>query len=633
MKDSQPRLGRRAFLGALGGGALALLLPWRGRLGSVLHEGSGEAIAAIRPFRRRLPIPKVLTGSEIRIPIRQAAMPILPGKRTRMWTYGGTFPGPTIRRRAGELTKVTFENRLPKSAGDLSVHLHGGHSRSAFDGQPGGVTAAQPFFLYCQLSKGLSPRASGSNLLIKPGRTKTYTYDLIEDGGPERAAFQWYHDHRLEHTSRNVWHGLAGMFILEDDVEDALPLPSGERDLPLLVVDRSFNRHNQLTDPFGLRPPNDGVTGRMVLVNGAYLPYHHVAAQRYRLRILNASNFRAYNVFLSNRAKLTQIGTDSGLMPAPVQRNKVLLGPAERAELIVDFSGAAGSKVELRSGHRDDGKRSLGSKPYVGPLMQFRVGAPPATPDTTSVPTSLRPLPAWTASAKHAPDRSWVITLGGGFSASWLINGKTFNPARSQAFPVLNTTETWAITNRTAVTHIMHMHHTDWYMLARNGKPPPPWEDCLKETFFVSPGETIMVAGHFSDFTGKYVIHCHMLDHEDHGLMSQFETVAAPSRQPASDEVARRRRGLIPSHRTAPTFGLPDSLPPYAGTLRFTPEASGEEVRHLDVEVDGYPVRTLPASALGEPLDLRLPAGGPGRVTVVAHTADGRMLGATRDYR
>ena len=118
------------------------------------------------------------------------------------------------------------------------------------------------------------------------------------------------------------------------------------------------------------------------------------------------------------------------------------------------------------------------------------------------------------------------FTIGGGLRPLWLVNGKTFDPSRSDAFPVLGTTEAWELHNATAVAHTIHMHHTDWYMISRNGKPPPPWERCLKETFFLDPGDRVVVAGHFSDYTGKYVIHCHMLDHEDHGLMSQFEVVA-----------------------------------------------------------------------------------------------------------
>ena len=119
------------------------------------------------------------------------------------------------------------------------------------------------------------------------------------------------------------------------------------------------------------------------------------------------------------------------------------------------------------------------------------------------MPRRLRPLPAWTENASPKPDRTWRIAIGGGFRPVWTINGKTFNPARSDAFPQLGTTETWEIVNRTAVPHMMHMHHTDWYLLSSNGRPPPPWEDCLKETFFLRPGERIKVAGHFADYLGQ----------------------------------------------------------------------------------------------------------------------------------
>jgi FtsP/CotA-like multicopper oxidase with cupredoxin domain len=439
-----------------------------------------------------------------------------------MWTYGGTFPGPTIRRPAGQRTEVTFHHGLPATAGELTVHLHGGHNRTQFDGQPGGLTASHPRSLYCKIPQGLSARQSGNDLLIEPGGRKTYVYDLREDGRPERAAFQWYHDHRLDHTARNIWRGLAGMWIVDDELDASLPLPSGERDIPLAIADRSFDRHNQLTDPFtGRRPPGDGVLAARVLVNGAYMPHRHVTPQRHRLRLLNLSHFRSYDVHLSNGAPLVQIATESGLMPTPVRRNGVLLGPGERAEVIVDFAGSRGESVELRSAPRRGG---TGARIYSGALMQFRVGAG-RMPDRTRVPRSLRPLPGWTKHVSRTPDRTWTISIGGLFKPTWLLNGKTFNPDRADAFPLLGTTETWEIVNRTGVAHTMHMHHNDWYLLARDGKRPPPWEDCLKETFFVYPGERILVAGRFVDHTGKFLIHCHMLDHEDHGLMGQFQVV------------------------------------------------------------------------------------------------------------
>jgi FtsP/CotA-like multicopper oxidase with cupredoxin domain len=483
------------------------------------------ALAAV-PFRARLPIPRVLDSDHIRIPIREAEQQILPGPKTRLWTFGGTFPGPTIRRRAGRRTRVTFDHELPQKVGELTVHLHGGHNRSRFDGYPGGLTKSQPRSLYCQIPAGLTARQSGNDLLLEPGGRKTYVYDLVEDGRPERAAFQWYHDHRLDRTALHSWHGLAGMWIVDDAFEEALPLPRGERDLQLMIADRTFDRRNQLTDPFSdhRRPPADGILGDAVLVNGAYLPHHPVQAQRYRLRLLNISAFRSYELHLSNGAPMVQIATESGLMPKPIRRRRILLGPAERVEVIVDFGAMRGEAVELRSSAHHPGRNPLGAHTYNGALMQFRVGSE-RLPDRTRVPRHLRPLPNWTRKAKRKPDHRWEITIGGYFKTTWRINGRTFNPDYVETRVQLGTTQTWEIVNRTNVAHVMHLHHTDWYLLERNGHKPPPWEDCLKETFFLYPNEKILLAGHFADYTGKFVVHCHMLDHEDHGLMSQFEVV------------------------------------------------------------------------------------------------------------
>src|SRR5918996_4412465 len=287
------RFERRALLKAAGLAAVALVLPVHLRPDGLGWPGS-EALAASRSrFRRRLPIPRVLTDAQIELRMRKAKVRILPGRKTSMWTYGGTVPGPTIRRPAGEPTQVTFVHDLPPKAGELSVHLHGGHNRSEDDGQPGGLTTSHPKSLYCDISKRLTPRESGNDVLIPPGGERTYTYDLHEGGVPERAAFQWYHDHRLDHTAPNVWRGLAGMWIIDDEFDAALPLPRGDRDLPLMITDRSLDRHNQLIDPFKSEghAPNDGVKGRYALVNGAHLPHHHVGARRYRLRVLNASHF------------------------------------------------------------------------------------------------------------------------------------------------------------------------------------------------------------------------------------------------------------------------------------------------------------------------------------------------------
>ena len=521
-------LSRRRLLGTGGalaaGAALSRALPGAARARRISAAALERRAAR---FRTPLRIPEVLTGSDLEIPIVPARVQVLPGRRTKMWTFGGTFPGPTVRRPSGQTTRVRFDHRLPDAAGELTVHLHGGHNRAAEDGRPGGLTAAQPNSAYCDISPRLSPVESGNDVLIPPGGKRTYEFDGIEDGAPERAAFQWYHDHRLDRSARNVWRGLAGMWILDDDFDSALPLPGGPYDIPLMIADRQLNSRNQLTDPFSqnLRPPFDGVTGRLVLVNGTVRPQHKVKARRYRLRLLNASNFRSYNLHLTGGVKMIQIATEAGLMPAPLERDRILLGPGERVEVIADFAAARGERVELRSDRRK-GHTEEGSTSFRGALMQFRVSRRRSS-DETSIPAALRPLPTWVADAPLLPSHRWRITVSAGLLPTWLINGRSYDPAYADVTVRLGETVTWEIDNRTSVAHLFHLHHTDWYLLSRNGAKPPPWERCLKETFFLDPGERILVAGHFSDYTGPYVVHCHMLDHEDHGLMSQFEVAPA----------------------------------------------------------------------------------------------------------
>ena len=516
-----------------GAGAGAATRAWPSRLRPGGDPWLSLAAAAKRNrFHRRLRIPAQLTGSDIRIPIRRASLQLLPGRKTRMWTYGGTFPGPTIRRPAGEETRVTFTHGLGAGAGELSVHLHGGHQPADDDGQPGGLTALQQRSFYCDISPELAAGEAGNDLLIAPGGTRTYTYPGTEDGGPERGSFQWFHDHRLDNTARNVWRGLAGMWITDEpDAEGPLNLPRGGQDLPLMVCDRSFDKRNRLTNPFKQpgKVPFDHVTGRHVMVNGAITPHANVAARRYRLRLLNASNFRAYNLRFSNGLEMVQIATESGLMPKALRRSRILLGPGERVEIVVDFTRARGRRIRLESVKRP-GAAKLGSKPYIGDVMEFRVGTaqasdPTATLDELKGHDPLRELPGWVASAPAAPSYTWRIEVSGGIRPRWEINGNAFDPARVDRTAELGEVVTWRLKNATAVAHLLHLHHTDWYMLSRNGSTPPAHERCLKETFFLDPQDEVIVAGKMSDFTGKYVVHCHMLDHEDHGLMSQFEVV------------------------------------------------------------------------------------------------------------
>lgn len=458
---------------------------------------------------------RALRKQPIVIHMRQTKVPILPGEPTTMWTYNGSFPGPTIDADDGRSIHVRFFNDLPPDAGAMTVHRHGGHDPQHDDGQPDAD-------------------------LIPTGGSRTYDYPMREDGHPERAAFQWYHDHRMDATARNVWNGLAGMFISHDAQERSLPLPRGRYDVPLMIADRSFTADNQLADPFvpasanpltnqtpqAGRPPSDDIAGDVILVNGVPKPFFEVQPRRYRLRILNATTFQPYNLHLSDGRSFTEIGTESGLLPAPLGRRRMLLGPAERADVVVDFSGLAGKALTLDSVARDDGRSGAGSSPLVDSIMQFRVSG--SGSGGTAVPKLLRALPAWTGQAPRSPSRTFVFGLTDTPDRGplWSINGQPFDPNAVLAEPTRGSVETWRFANDSTVAHFIHVHDSSGFEVARNGAPPPPEEAALKDTWRIDPGDTVDVAFHFADYTGKFVIHCHMLNHEDNGMMAFFRVVS-----------------------------------------------------------------------------------------------------------
>ena len=483
--------------------------------GTLVIDRDGGGTTPEQPsFDQPLVIPPVLTESHIGLHMSENGVRILPtGHRTPMWTYAGTWPGPTIRRPAGRATAVTFTNNLPARAGATTVHLHGDHHASTSDGQP---------------TRHLIPR----------GTSRTYRYPLTFAGEPEPSSFFWYHDHRMDHTARNNWHGLQGMFIVTDAHDRDLDLPKGRHDVPLLVSDRSFGAGNRLSNPFAAgpqmvhrhgemfftgpnAPPDDAVTGTHVLVNGRYLPHLDVSATRYRLRLLNASGDSAYAFALSDGRPLVQIGTGSGFLPRPVARQQVLLGPAQRADVLVDFHGEEGRDVTLMSMPRTDGAVGTGTR--TAPLMQFRVGR--TAPDRSLLPARL-PAPEL-VEAPDAVSRTWTFDLSGNArtGTAWTVDGRTFDPDRVDYEVPLGATQRWRLRNTSDVTHYVHIHLGQWRTLLRNGRRPPPWELGLEDTWRLDPGEVVEVASRFVDYTGAFMIHCHMLDHEDHGMMARFDVV------------------------------------------------------------------------------------------------------------
>jgi FtsP/CotA-like multicopper oxidase with cupredoxin domain len=270
----------------------------------------------------------------------------------------------------------------------------------------------------------------------------------------------------------------------------------------LAIADRQFDVDNQIPYVFNA----NGVFGDHFLVNGVYQPYLEVADRKYRFRILNASNARIYSLALSNGDSFTQIGTEAGLLPAPVTRSSMPIGPAERMDVVVNFAGQLGQNVYLRD-------TLTGSQ-----LLQFRITQ--HLVDGSTIPATLRPLPDI---GEPTVTRNWSFDQAGGH---WAINGLLFDPNRIDARPVLGTTERWVFTNPTGQVHMVHMHDVYQQCVSRDGGACYPYET-MKETWYLGPGEVLELKLKFTDHTGMYMLHCHILEHEDDGMMTQFEVVRA----------------------------------------------------------------------------------------------------------
>ncbi|MCP2360472.1 FtsP/CotA-like multicopper oxidase with cupredoxin domain [Nonomuraea thailandensis] len=514
------RVSRRAFLGVLGGAGLAVAGCGGGR------ESAGEFLAGrVRlpePFTVPLPIPEVarpVSPGRYEVTQRVAAVEILPGLRTEVWGYGGTFPGPTFELRRGAPAVIGVRNELPVPT---STHLHGGVTPPESDGYPTDLVVPAGYS---------SPHAHPGE--VRHQVVRDYRYPV-----EQRAATLWYHDHRMDFTAPQVWRGLAGMALVRDEEEDALPLPRGERELPLMICDRAFEEDGSIRYPHaahhapghsggghgggghgggGHGPADDthaldadymeGVEGDVILVNGAPWPVAEVTATRHRLRLVNASNARRYRLRLSPGGRFTQIGSDSGLLAAPIVHDAITMAPGERYDVVVDFSAyPPGSEITLLN--------TLADGP-AGKVMRFVVTR--RAPDDTAVPATLsrpprrpRPVATRTFDFRRTND-------------AWTINGHRYRPGAPLARPRLGTAEIWRLTSD--FHHPVHVHLAHFQVLARNGRPPAATDAGWKDTVDVRPYEVVDVLARFDGHRGRYMLHCHNLEHEDMAMMADFEVV------------------------------------------------------------------------------------------------------------
>lgn len=463
---------------ALAGGSI--LLP----VGLQYRGYAQIANESVEPFTLPFRTPPVLnpvrsdsTTDYYQITMRKTQVEILPGRTTEVWGYNGIFPGPVIRQRKNRVSTLRFTNNLDVNT---SVHLHGMSSLPQYDGY------SQDF--------------------IPPGYYKDYVYPNTF------AANLWYHDHGLAQTARNVYMGLAGMYIVQDDDELALPLPKGNYDIPVIIQDRQFASDGSLI--FDNRN-NTSVMGDTIVVNGVAWPRMEVANRKYRFRVLNASSSRSYRLALGTGDDLIVIGTDGGLMSAPVSTQDLRLVPGERYDFIIDFSKySIGTQVELQNLPLPNNISFANTEK----IMRFDVVR--SEIDDSLVPSTLRDI-------EFIPESAAVRTrdfLLERTNQMWVINGGGWDPNRIDANPQLEEVEIWTFRNPSSMaSHPMHLHAFKFQILDRNGEAPFPYERGFKDVFSVGENETVRVIGRFRPLMGKFMYHCHNMVHEDRDMMSQFE--------------------------------------------------------------------------------------------------------------
>ena len=404
-------------------------------------------------------------------------------------------PGPVIVAQRDRRVKVKFKNSLnltpgAECAGDhVVVHLHGGHVPVEADGH--------------------------MMDMIMPGMDKTYEYPNNQPG-----AMIWFHDHTMDRTCTHVIHGITGIYIIHDPAEDQLGLPSGAYDIPLVIQDRSFLADGSFDYTLTHHALMHGYHGDVALVNGAIQPKLSVQGRKYRFRLLNGSNGRFYELALSNGRSFVQIAGDGSLLPEPVTRKTIYLAPGERIEVVIDFAPAANTKVVLKN---------LLSSGRTGDIMRFDIGR--RVSDGSRVPSTLCKIAGL---AESEAVKARTFTLGMSVDGMFTINGEPFNHHVVNEVTTLDAVEIWEFVNPMGMAHPMHVHDILWQVLDRNGVTRPAHEAGWKDTWVVPPRGRTRVIGKFADYTcspmvmdhkSSYMYHCHILEHEEHGMMGQFRVL------------------------------------------------------------------------------------------------------------
>jgi FtsP/CotA-like multicopper oxidase with cupredoxin domain len=458
--------------------------------------------------------PNLENGEKIfNLTVQKGETEILSGKRTKTWGYSGSYLGPTIRARTGDKIRLHITNNIGETT---TVHWHGMELPAAMDGGPHQVI--------------------GAGEIWQPYWTIT-----------NEAATLWYHPHTMGKTAEQVYQGLAGFFIIDDENSDSLALPKeyGVDDIPLVVQDKLFDSSGQFIYPRADKPITAGLLGDTILVNGTYAPYLELPAKLVRLRLLNGSLARRYNFGFSDNRAFYQIATDGGLLEAPVESTRLFLSPGERAEILVDLSNTeepimlmsyafANSENAIKNaiqgqlaGGTDEGQqfKILELRPQTGNFA------------AAQIPNVLNTIERF--------DEMDAVKTRQFTLEAFTINGKMMDDQRIDAVVKTGDAEIWDVNNNSPVYHAFHVHGVQFQVLERNGTEPPASEQGWKDTMNVNPQEDLRLMIRFpeySDPTMPYMFHCHNLTHEDMGMMGQFIVVDNPS---AQTQIQSPRDGIL----------------------------------------------------------------------------------------
>lgn len=429
-----------------------------------------------------LPIPALLKPVERNgvqhydLQIQRAEHDFFKDMMTKTFAINGTYLGPTLLMKNGDHVSVNYQNRLGEL---ITMHGHGMHLPSRMDG-----TVHQP---------------------IQDGENWSAVYTV-----KQKACTNWYHPHTLNNTAEQVYKGLAGLIIIEDEESRRLDLPKryGIDDIPLVLQDRLF-AHGQIDYSPSMPQRMHGYVGDIPLANGAIEPTLDIEAKEIRFRILNGSNASIYELGFSDGRSFHQIATDNAFLEYPVKITEVTLSPAERAEIVIDLTKDYGRSLVLRD--RRSGKQFLTIRVTKMATAQ------------TLLPQKLTRLEKPLVSQAHYRRRFVLSGMMGRFT----INGKGMDPDRIDEHVPLNRLEIWEVENNMMIDHNFHIHATHFIPIARNGSIENLAENekGYKDVILVPANETVSFLVKMTDYADvriPYMYHCHFLEHEDAGMMGQF---------------------------------------------------------------------------------------------------------------